>query len=71
MLLDFLLSCCFTSTEARWPIRDGLLGQLGRPYITVMGDWALKTNHPSNLASWFYLIISQKGLNTSQYGDRS
>ena len=19
----FLLSCCFTSTEARWPIRDG------------------------------------------------
>ena len=23
LLSGFLLSCCFTSTEARWPIRDG------------------------------------------------
>ena len=22
-VLSFFLSCCFTSTEARWPIRDG------------------------------------------------
>ena len=47
-----LLSCCLTSTEARWPIRDG--DRVGRGRESERLD---RGNRPKTLRIFLYLIF--------------
>ena len=62
-LQSFLLSCCFTSTEARWPVRDGQATLAGMDlYIQVHARRLLPSAVP-----WIYEDRLLPGLSQSPF----